>query len=87
MINYDNLINDLWTGEKAVCFFVHNNSCHWVVDHLYNYSLDAEPEYKAYLDKGHISNEQYEAACLHFRGGVLKLDKTTFDDYLKNDST
>ncbi|PPT93799.1 hypothetical protein XarjCFBP8253_21675, partial [Xanthomonas arboricola pv. juglandis] len=46
------IFDDLYSGEKAICFFVHHGKCYWVLDHKYNFSLDAERDYKAHLDKG-----------------------------------
>jgi len=78
----DPLLNDLWAGEKAVAFFVHSGACYWMIDHKYNFTLDAEKDYRAYLAKGHITREQYLDACIGFRGGILKLTKDNFRDYL-----
>ncbi len=79
------IFDDLYSGEKAICFFVHHGRCYWVLDHKYNFSLDAERDYKAHLDKGNINKEQYLSACESFRGGVLKLNSENFFKYLKVD--
>lgn len=76
------LTEELWSGEKNICFFVHEGKCFWVVDEKFNFSLDAEKEYRAYLDKGNISLDQYTAACSLFRDGVLNLNSDNFLKYL-----
>lgn len=83
MIFNQALLDDLLSGEKSVCFFVFLKRCFWVVDERYNFCLDAEKDYHAYLDKGHITQEQFVLACKEFRGGVLKLTADNFPQYLK----
>ncbi len=81
-MNWKKLHEELWNGEKSICFFVHSGKCFWVVDEKFNFSLDAEKEYRAYLEKGYITNEQYSEACVNFRGGILKLTADNFLSYL-----
>ncbi|MCG8296581.1 hypothetical protein [Pseudomonas entomophila] len=76
------LSEELWNGEKSVCFFVCKGVCYWVLDYKYNFSLDAEKDYSAYLKRGYITQEQYEQACKEFRGGILKLTSDNFREYL-----
>ncbi|WP_405119792.1 hypothetical protein [Pseudomonas leptonychotis] len=83
MIQWQMLVDDLWNGEKSICFFVHSGKYFWVVDDKFNFSLDAEKDYQAYLDKGHITQEQYALACMSFRDGVLKLTADSFLKYLR----
>lgn len=83
MTQWQLLADDLWGGEKNICFFVHSGACFWVVDDKFNFILDAEKDYRAYLDKGHITQEQYASACMTFRGGVLKLTAENFLKYLR----
>jgi len=83
MTQWQLLADDLWNGEKSICLFVHSGECFWVVDDKFNFSLDAEKDYRAYLDKGHITQEQYASACMSFRGGVLKLTAESFLKYLR----
>lgn len=78
------VLDDLWSGEKSICFFVSGAKCYWVLDYKYNFSLDAEKDYRAYLDKGHITQAQYEEACRVFRGGILKLTADNFSQYLNS---
>ena len=52
------VLDGLWSGEKSICFFVSGAKCYWVLDYKYNFSLDAEKDYRAYLDKGHITQAQ-----------------------------
>jgi hypothetical protein len=75
--------DDLWEGEKSVCFFVYQGKGFWVVDEKYNFCLDAEKDYRAYLESGDITQEQYDLACKSFRGGVLRLTAESFPQYLK----
>nr|WP_314489734.1 hypothetical protein [uncultured Pseudomonas sp.] len=74
--------SDLWDGEKSICFFVYLGQCFWVLDSKYNFCLDAEKDYKAYLEKGHITRDQYFSACKEFRGGVLRLSSENFMKYI-----
>ncbi|ODS22573.1 hypothetical protein AB835_13450 [Candidatus Endobugula sertula] len=80
------LDEELWNGERSICMFVHRNKTYWVIDYKYNFTLDAEADYKAYLDKGHITKDQYLEACKNFRNGILKLSAENFLQYLKLDS-
>lgn len=84
MIFNQALLEDLLSGEKSVCLFVFLGRCFWVLDERYNFCLDAEKDYRAYLDKGHITQEQFVLACKEFRGGVLKLTVDNFPQYLKS---
>lgn len=67
---------ELWNGDKDIAFFVHSGRFYWVFDEKFNFNLDAEKEYRAYLEKGHIDRKQCDAACLSFRG--QKRCQTTF---------
>ncbi|WP_192558238.1 hypothetical protein [Pseudomonas allokribbensis] len=80
------IFDELWNGEKNICFFVCSGKSFWVVDEKYNFTLDAEKDYRAYLDAGSISQEQYELACKAFRGGVLKMTADNFPKYLHDSS-
>ncbi len=80
------LDSDLWSGERSICFFVHESKCYWVIDYKYNFSIDAEIDYRGFLDKGHITKDQFISACESFRGGILKLTEDNFLDYLKGES-
>ncbi|MCC4635884.1 hypothetical protein [Xanthomonas dyei] len=81
----ESVFDDLYIGEKSICFFVHHGKCYWVLDHKYNFSLDAERDYKAHLEKGVINKQQYILACESFRGGILKLNSDNFLRYLEMD--
>lgn len=83
MKNVEVTLEELWEGEKGICFFVHKECCYWVLDYKYNFSLDAEPDYRGYLEKGRITREQYDASCKSFRGGVLKLTAENFLKYIE----
>ena len=80
------LDSDLWNGERCIGMFIHRKETYWIIDHKYNFTLDAEADYRAYLNKGHINEEQYKIACKEFRGGILKLSDDNFLEYLKLDS-
>ena len=86
MIITKELDHDLWRKEKSICFFVHQGKCHWVLDYQYNFDLNVEKDYEAYLEKGHITQEQFTLACEEFRGGILNLDETNFLDYLQTET-
>ncbi|MFR0718319.1 hypothetical protein ACLUS7_25070 [Enterobacterales bacterium BD_CKDN230030183-1A_HGKHYDSX7] len=85
MTQWESVVDELWNGEKAICFFVHSGVCYWVLDDKFNFSLDAEKDYNAYLSKGYITQEQYDLACVSFRGGILKLTNENFLRYLNAD--
>ena len=78
MIFNQDLDTDLWNGERSICMFVHRSKTYWVIDYKYNLIIDAEASYKAYLDKGYITNNQYLEACKKFRNGILKLSDENF---------
>lgn len=78
------VFDDLWNGEKSVCFFVHSGRCFWAVDEKYNFCLDAEKDYRAYLEGGDITQEQYDLACKEFRGGILRMTADNFPQYLQS---
>jgi hypothetical protein len=78
------VFDDLWNGEKSVCFFVHLGRCFWVVDEKYNFCLDAEKDYRAYFEGGDITQEQYDLACKEFRGGILRMTADNFPQYLQS---
>lgn len=80
----DEAIQQMLNEEVGICFFVHRSVFYWVIDDRANFSLDAEKDYRAYLDKGHITESQYDAACREFRGGILKLDESNFLEYLSS---
>ena len=80
------LDEELWNGERSICMSIHRNKTYWLIDYKYNFTIDAEADYKAYLDKGHITKEQYLEACKNFRNGILKLSDENFLQYLKLDS-
>lgn len=82
MTQYKFLTKELWSGERSICFFVHSGKSYWVVDQKFNFTLDAEKDYRAYRDKGHITTAQYELACSSFRDGILKMTADNFLDYV-----
>lgn len=82
MIFNRELDNDLWSGERSICLFVHGGRAYWVVDYKEHFCIDAEPEFKANLDKGRISEEQFSQYCRDFRYGILTLTKENFENYL-----
>lgn len=86
MVLNNAICDSLWNGELNICLFVLAGTNFWVIDDKVNFSLDAEKDYKAYLDKGDINKDQYEAACKEFRGGVLRLNFDNFETYLANSS-
>lgn len=75
--------NALFDGNLNICFFISKGKTIWVVDEKFNFSLDAEKDYRAYLEKGHISEIQYLEACKEFRGGLLRLTQNNFDQYIE----
>jgi hypothetical protein len=86
MVLNNSICDSLWNGELNICLFVLAGTNFWVIDDKVNFSLDAEKDYKAYLEKGDINKDQYEAACKEFRGGVLRLNFDNFERYISNSS-
>lgn len=78
----EKIIHKLWSGNISIGFYVFNSDCYWVIYTRNDFSLNVEIEYQAYLNKGVISPEQYNSACLAYRGGVLDLNKDTFNKFL-----
>lgn len=76
------IIEELWSGDKAIGCFIYEGKHYWIIDYKYNFCLDGEVEFNAYWKKGRISLEQYNTACTSFRGGFLKLKKDNFLDYI-----
>lgn len=86
MIVSKELDYDLWIREKSICFCVHNEKYYWILDYRYNLTLNVEKEYRALLNMGDITEEQFFSACQIFRGGVLNLDETNFLKYLETET-
>lgn len=82
MVLDQSTLSDLWNGDRSICFFVHQGQCYWVLDHKYNFALDAEKDYRAYRDAGHITDEDYIQSCRMFRNGILKLTAHNFLQYI-----
>jgi len=78
----DETADRLWSGELCIGFIVHMGKIRWLIDVKDNFSLNAEIDYRAYLEKKIISESQYEAACRAFRGGILNLTSDNFLEYL-----
>ncbi|MFT0869243.1 hypothetical protein [Pseudomonas sp. CAM1A] len=76
------LLEGLWNGEKSICLFILEGRFYWVLDYKYNFTLDAEKDYAAYLRRGDITKEQYVQACREFRGGTLRLTADNFLQYV-----
>jgi hypothetical protein len=74
----------IYFKAKKAFVFIHHEKYYWVIDHKYNFSLDAEKDYRAYLSKGYITQEQYLKACNEFRFGILKLTSDNFLQYIEN---
>lgn len=77
------ILNNLWDGSAAISFFVHQGNYFWVIDDKENFSLNAEVDYRAYLEKKYITQFQFDEACRLFRGGILNLTAQNFSEYLK----
>lgn len=84
--DYQNLLNDIFNGDKDIAIFVVNDIHYYVVDNKDNYCIDVRPEYKAYIAKGWMKASLYDEAVSSFRNGVPVLSKDNFNDYItKND--
>lgn len=78
----EKIIHELWSGNISIGFYVFNSDHYWVIYTRNDFSLNAEIEYQVYLNEGRISSEQFDSACLEYRGGVLDLNKDTFKKFL-----
>lgn len=78
----EEIIEDLWLNERAIAYFVCNNKSYWVLDYKYNYQLNQEIEAKALLDKGFITLEVFKNGLKTSRGGISKLNRDNFYQYL-----
>lgn len=76
------VFDNLWNGEKSICCFIHAGERYWILDEKYNFTLDADKDYRAYLESGKISQQEYEQCCKSFRGGILKMTAENFPQYL-----
>ncbi|WP_131670238.1 hypothetical protein [Pseudomonas parakoreensis] len=76
------IFDDLWDGEKNICFFVHSEKCFWVVDEKENFTLDIDISLRAALESGGITKEQYEQFRQNYRGGLAQLTSENFPKYL-----
>ena len=83
----DKVIEDLWLNEKSIAYFVCNNKSYWVLDYKYHYQLNQEIEAQALLDKGQITLELFNNGLKQSRGGISKLNKSNFSQYLALEET
>jgi hypothetical protein len=83
----EKIIEDLWLNEKSIAYFICNNTSYWVLDYKYHYQLDEEIEAKALLDTGHITLDVFNNGLKNSRGGISKLNKDNFDQYLSLEET
>lgn len=83
----EKVIEDLWLNEKSIAYFVCNGISYWILDCKYHYQLDEEIEAKALLDKGYITLELFNNGLKNSRGGISKLNKKNFNQYLALEET
>ena len=85
---YQDLIHELFNGEKAIAIFVVKGNHYYVIDTKDNYCIDIRPEYKVYIEKGYMNESQYHEALRIFRGGIPVLTEDNFQEYIsKNNAT
>lgn len=80
--NYQDLLRDLFDGQKAIAVFVVKGKHYYVIDDKENYCIDVRPEYKAYVDKGIMKESLYEEAIRFFRNGLPVLTEDNFHEYI-----
>lgn len=80
--NYQNLLNEIFNGEKDIAIFVLDGIHYYVIDTKDNYCIDVRPEYQSYIKKGWMEEELYEQAISSFRNGIPVLSKDSFHDYV-----
>lgn len=86
--NYQNLLRELFDGEKAIAVFVVKGKHYYIVDNKENYCIDVRPEYKAYIDAGLMKESLYNEAVSLFRSGIPILTEDNFEEYvIKNNVT
>jgi len=80
--NYQNLLSDLFDGEKAIAVFVVKGKHYYLIDNKENYCIDVRPEYKNYIDKGLMKESLYDEAISLFRNGIPVLTEDNFQEYV-----
>ncbi|HEN3664352.1 TPA: hypothetical protein U5E42_004189, partial [Yersinia enterocolitica] len=80
--NYQNLLSDLFDGEKAIAVFVVKGKHYYLIDSKENYCIDVRPEYKNYIDKGLMKESLYDEAISLFRNGIPVLTEDNFQEYV-----
>ncbi len=76
--NYQNLLSDLFDGEKAIAVFVVKGKHYYLIDNKENYCIDVRSEYKNYIDKGLMKESLYDEAISLFRNGIPVLTEDNF---------
>lgn len=84
--NYQNLLSDLFDGEKAIAVFVVKGKHYYTVDSKENYCIDVRPEYKSYIDKGLMKESLYNEAISLFRNGIPVLTEENFQEYINKNN-
>ncbi|WP_345828015.1 hypothetical protein AAGR22_13625 [Erwinia sp. HDF1-3R] len=83
--NYQDLLRELFDGEKAIAVFVVKGVHYYVIDNKENYCIDVRPEYKAYIENGFMDKSLYDEAIRLFRNGFPILTEDNFHEYtIKN---
>lgn len=80
--NYQDLLRELFDGEKAIAVFVVKGIHYYVIDNKENYCIDVRPEYKAYIDNGFMNKSLYDEAIRLFRNGFPVLTEDNFHEYI-----
>lgn len=80
--DYQDLLSDLFDGEKAIAVFVVKGKHYYLVDSKENYCIDVRPEYKSYIDKGFMKESLYGEAIRLFRNGIPVLTGDNFQAYI-----
>jgi len=83
---YQNLLKEIFNGNKDIAIFVVDGVHYYIIDNKENFCIDVKPEYKAYIAKGWMKESLYDEAVSSFRNGVSVLSKDSFKDYItRND--
>lgn len=81
-VEYQNLINCIFNGEKEIAIFVVDGKHYYLSDSKDNFCIDVRPEYQLYIEKGWMKESLYNEAIANFRGGISILNKNNFQDYI-----
>lgn len=84
---YQNILNDIFNGDKDIAIFIANGNHHYLIDNKNNYCIDVRTEYREYIARGLMKESLYEEAISSFRNGFPVLSKDNVKDYITRNDT